>query len=211
MNYQKVNIDKWYRRDAHLFFKDYDDPFFNLTAHLNISARLDYCKSINDSFFLHSIHGALKIVNSIDEFRMRMYKDEVILFDKINGGSTVLNDDKSFSFCYFDFDEDVNLFVEHGKESIEKTKTNKGIDPKTNQLDMIHFSSIPWVQFTSFKHARKYSEEDTIPKIVFGKYFNNNGEWYIPVSVEVHHSMMDGYHMGQFFQGFEEEMSQNPA
>ena len=206
MGYKSVNIESWYRKEAHLFFKDFDDPFFNLTAPIKITSRLNACKNSGESFLLHTIHSALKVINTIEEFRMRIKDNELIIYDTINGGSTILNDDKSFSFSYFDYTSNIGEFLRKGLEQIEKTKLRKGFEPKSNQLDMIHFSPIPWISFTSFKHARNKNLEDTIPKIVFGKYFQNNGDWYMPTSVEVHHSIMDGYHVGLFFEHFEKEM-----
>ena len=204
--FKKVKTNDWYRKDAFHFFREYDDPFFNLTGHVKVTTRYQFCKSQNESFFLHTIHSALKSANSIDEFKMRLRNNELVIFDVIHGGSTILNNDNTFSFCYFDYESNIEEFVGKAKVQIEKTKKVKGMDPKTNELGMIHFSSIPWVRFTSFKHARNKSPEDTIPKIVFGKYYQNNNEWMLPISVEVHHSMMDGFHVGLFFESFEKEM-----
>ena len=61
---------------------------------------------------------------------------------------------------------------------------------------------IPWISFTSFTHARKPAKEDSVPKIVFGKYTKKNDSVKMPVSVEVHHSLMDGIHVGKFFEQF---------
>ena len=62
---------------------------------------------------------------------------------------------------------------------------------------------IPWISFTSFAHARKPGKEDSVPKIVFGKYTQKNDLTKTPVSVEVHHSLMDGIHVGKFFELFQ--------
>ena len=62
---------------------------------------------------------------------------------------------------------------------------------------------ITWISFTSFAHARKPRKEDSVPKIVFGKYTEQNDLIKMPVSVEVHHSLMDGIHVGKFFEFFQ--------
>ncbi len=204
--FKKLKINDWYRKDAFHFFKDYEDPFFNITSTVKVTDRYIHCKANEESFFLHTIHAALISVNTIREFKMRLLQNELVIFDVIHGGSTILNEDHSFSFCYFDYEINLIDFIKKAKQKIDNTRLKKGMNPKTNELGMIHFSSIPWVSFTSFKHARKKSLEDTIPKIVFGKYYYRNQNWHLPVSVEVHHSMMDGYHIGIFFESFEKEM-----
>ncbi|MEZ4772721.1 MAG: CatA-like O-acetyltransferase [Bacteroidia bacterium] len=75
----------------------------------------------------------------------------------------------------------------------------KKLEDREESLDLIHFSIIPWIAFTSFKHARRFRRADTIPKIVLGKVYNENGVMKIPVWLEVHHAIMDGIHVGKYF------------
>ncbi|MBG7630682.1 MAG: chloramphenicol acetyltransferase, partial [Bacteroidetes bacterium] len=39
---------------------------------------------------------------------------------------------------------------------------------------------------------------------VFGGLFNENGSKKIPFSVEVHHALMDGYHVGLLFKNMQQ-------
>ena len=74
---------------------------------------------------------------------------------------------------------------------------------------MIHFSAIPWLNFTSLSHARSYSYPDSCPKISFGKMTTlDNGKKMMPLSVHVHHGLMDGMHVGKFVALFQELMNQ---
>ena len=136
---------------------------------------------------------------------MRKLDGQLVEYDRIHPGSTVLHEDNSFSFCYFEYVDSFDDFEKAGKARIEEQLRNKTIDPKLNALNMIHYSVIPWIAFTSFKHARRFDKADTFPKIVFGKVFEENGKSKIPLSVEVNHSIMDGYHMGLYFDLLQKE------
>ena len=57
-----------------------------------------------------------------------------------------------------------------------------------------------WVSFTSISHARGGGREESVPKIAFGKYREEGGRASMPVSVEVHHALMDGLHVGRYFE-----------
>jgi chloramphenicol O-acetyltransferase type A len=83
------------------------------------------------------------------------------------------------------------------------------LEAQEQRDDLIHYSVIPWIAFTSFTHAKKYNTRDSIPKIVFGKYCDDSGVAKMPVSVEVHHALMDGIHVGEFFEIFQKHL-QNP-
>ncbi len=64
--------------------------------------------------------------------------------------------------------------------------------------DTIHMTVLPWVDFTSMTHARDTKHPDSIPKMALGKLTQNGDRMRMPLSIEVHHGMMDGLHVGQF-------------
>ena len=69
--------------------------------------------------------------------------------------------------------------------------------------DLIYYSIIPWVHFTGFTHARRLGTGDSIPKIVFGKHSQKSGSRLMPVSVEVHHALLDGLDVARFYERFQ--------
>ena len=68
---------------------------------------------------------------------------------------------------------------------------------------MIHFTTLPWLHFTSFSHARNWGREDAVPKIAFGRADADGPRLWLPFSVEVHHALMDGLHLGRYVQDVE--------
>ncbi|MDA7501904.1 CatA-like O-acetyltransferase [Chitinophagales bacterium] len=204
-NYKKIELQTWFRKDAFHFYRSYQDPFFNLTADVEVGALYRDAKKKGQSFFIRCLHLSLQIANEQEAFSRRILKDELVAYDQINGGSAILNDDRSMSFCFFDYDQNVDQFLKLTEKEIVDQQERKGIVERENEINRIHFSVIPWVSFTSFKHAHSGKKDDCIPKIVFGKIRKGeNGSVVMPLSIEAHHSMMDGYEMGLFFERFEE-------
>ncbi len=201
--YQLLDIDEWNRRDTYHFFKDYSDPIFSISTQVDVTALYTYCKQKQLSFFLTNLHCSVYIANQIVEFRIRRLDDKLVVYDQIFPGSAVLHDDKSMSFCYFDYYEDLDNFIKFGKEKLKDDEGNKVFDGKKEALDLIHYSVIPWTSFTSIKHARNGTTADTVPKIVFGKIFEQANRRKMPISIEVNHSIMDGYHVGLYLEQFQ--------
>ena len=199
------NISTWHRKSSFEFFKDFEDPFFNITAQVDVTNLYHKCKAEGSSFFLASLHASNWAANQLEGFKLRLQDDQVVYFDHIDLGSTVLFEDNSFGFCYFKYIDDWNIFSSQSQKRLDDFRAQKSFDPALNQKDLIHYSVIPWVAFTSFKHARKKRKDDSIPKIVFGKRFQQGERHILPVSVEVHHALMDGFDVGQYFQLFEEK------
>ena len=201
--YEKVNLEEWNRSDAYLFYKSYSDPLFNITANVPTTRLYHYCKETKSSFFLNSLFYSLQAANAVPEFRLRLLENDLVVFENICVGSTILRSDNSFCFCYFDYTKDKEVFLKNGEESINLAKNTKNLEPKKGVVDIIFHSVVPWISFTSIKHARNEGKMDSIPKIVFGKYFQQGDEWMLPVSVEANHAMMDGFHVGQYFNNLE--------
>ncbi len=205
--YQVIDLTHWYRKDTYRFFLPYEDPYFNITTNIEVTTRYQQCKEEESPFFLNLLFDMLVVVNQIDAFRLRIVEGELRLYETIHTGSTVLQPDNTFNFCYFDFQEDRATFIATGKERLAQLKSQKPVNAKDYFYNTIHSSVVPWIRFTSVKHARKDSKgTNGIPKITFGKYFEEGDKKMLPVSVAAHHSLMDGYHAGLFFTQLEEQM-----
>jgi chloramphenicol O-acetyltransferase type A len=202
--HREVNIETWSRRTTYEFFKDYEDPFFNFTANVDVTAVYRFCKANRLSFSLTALYCSLIGANDIREFRIRLVDGRLVEFDRIHATQTILNDDETFSFAYFEMKDDVFEFNKAGKAAIEKYKALKTFDVETVRADLIYYSVIPWVSFTSFKHASRLDNTQTIPRIVFGKMFEDRDRMLMPLSVEANHMIMDGLHVGKFFNRFQQ-------
>ncbi|ESU29877.1 chloramphenicol acetyltransferase (CAT-III) [Flavobacterium limnosediminis JC2902] len=148
-------------------------------------------------------------INAIENFRYRIVDNEVIVFDTINASTTILRDDTTFGFSLIDHFEDLHLFNEKALLEIERVRNTDGLLTRdfSGQYNLIHFSSLPWVNFTSISHSRNFSYPDSCPKISFGKMTEENGKKTMPVSVHVHHALMDGYHVGLFVEELQKQMN----
>ena len=198
-NYSELNIATWPRRDTYEFFKDYEDPFFNFSANVDVTALYAFCKQNELSYALTALYYSQLAANQIREFRIRLLDGRLVEFDSIEATQTILNDDETFSFSYFEARSDVFEFDRAGREALEKYKRLKTFDVERDRLDLVYYSVIPWVSFTSFKHASRIDRTQTVPRIVFGKRFVDGDRQKMPVSVEANHTIMDGLHVGKYF------------
>lgn len=204
--FQEVDINTWERKTTYEFFRDYEDPFFNIVANLDVTNLYRFCKTNSLAFSLASLFLSLRTANEIREFRLRMIGDTVVEFDRVEATQTILNDDETFSFCYFPLQEDIFEFDRAGKVAREKYKALKTFDVEADRIDLIYYSAIPWISFTSFKHASRQNNRQTVPRMVFGKIFDDGPLRKMPFSVEVHHALVDGVHVGKFFNLFQEKL-----
>lgn len=201
--YRILDIEKWSRKDHFLFFSKFEEPFFGVTVMVDCTKAYQNAKSNGSSFFLYYLHAALQAANSIEPFRYRIKDGNVLIYEKINASPTINRENGTFGFSYMDYHEDFTDFEQSAKLEIESVKNSTGLNPAGSGENVIHFSSIPWINFTSISHARSFSFPDSCPKISFGKINDRIGVKTMPVSIHVHHALMDGFHVSQFIDEFQ--------
>jgi len=202
---QFINLETWPRRAHFEFFKSFEEPFFGITANVECSKAYHAAKALNTSFFLFYLHSALHAANTIEAFRYRIDEQgRPVVYDQINASPTINRDNGTFGFSYMDYHADFEKFAATAQQEIARVRQTDGLEFALSGENVIHFSSLPWIHFTSLSHARKLSLGDSIPKISFGKMLRENGQMLLPVSVHVHHALVDGLQVGQFLERFQE-------
>lgn len=205
--YKKLDLDNWPRREHFEFFRKFDEPFFGVVADVDVNNAYAAAKEKGVSFYLYYLHKIITTVNTIEEFRYRIAGDEVIIYDRIDISSTVSRDDSTFGFSLIQFADDFTAFEQTAKEETARVRNTKGLFTRKFDVDnLIHFSAVPWINFTSLSHARNFTFPDSCPKISVGKITDNNGRKLMPVSVHVHHGLMDGYHVGLFLDRLQKKL-----
>jgi chloramphenicol O-acetyltransferase type A len=206
---RKLNIEKWERKDHFKFFNSFEEPFFGVTIDIDCTKAYKYCKEKGISFFLFYLHKSLVAANKIEPFRYRINNGKVFIYDKVNASPTINRPNGTFDFAYMEFFPEFSEFEAKAKLEIEKTRNSNGLTPAISGENVIHYSSIPWLRFTSMSHARSFAFKDSCPKISFGMMSKINGVQNMPVSIHVHHALMDGFHVGEFVNEFQKLMNEN--
>ncbi|UUW09987.1 chloramphenicol acetyltransferase [Flavobacterium plurextorum] len=204
-----LDLENWNRKEHFAHFKQMEEPFFGVTVEIDCTKAYQTAKELNVSFFIYYLHKTLVAVNSVENFKYRIADDKIYINDHIDASATIGREDGTFGFSLIEFNPDFNLFKENALAEIERIQNTTGLFTRSFDDDnLIHFSAIPWINFTSISHARSYTFPDSCPKISFGKMITSEtGKRTISMSVHVHHALMDGLHVGQFIDRFEEEIN----
>lgn len=205
-----LDLENWNRKEYFLFFKQFEEPFFGLTVEIDCTKAYAKAKDLKTSFFVYYLHKTLVAVNSIESFRYRIVDGAIYIYDTINVSATIMRGDNTFGFSLIEYSPDFGYFATNAFIEIERIQTTTGLFTRDFPLDnLIHFSAVPWVNFTSLSHSRSYTFPDSCPKISFGKMMvADNGKKTMSMSIHVHHGLMDGFHVGQFVDYFQELMNQ---
>ena len=211
---QELDLSTWPRRSAFEFFRGFAKPHFSVCTRVDVTALKPALAQLGVGSITLACHFiALQLANRIEPFRYRLRQGRVVVLDAVHGSTTVLRADQSFGFAYLQHAPTFAAFAAQGAASLEAARAGAdGFSPRVDDDALIHFTTLPWMHFTGFTHARDGAFEDAIPKIAFGRIdTEGSGEQarrWMPLSLEVHHALMDGLHAGQLVQGFEAAMAE---
>lgn len=186
------------------FFGNMNHPHFNITANVDITHLIPFLKKNNLPLTPSIVYLIARVANEIPEFRWRIRDGKVFEHELVQPSFTVFTEVADvFSFCTVDYEEDAKSFIARAFEKSEKMRTDPSFEDEAGRDDFLFLSAIPWVSFTSFEHAMNDHPSDSVPRMTWGKFFEINGKIQMPLSVQVHHAVVDGRHVGQYFQKIE--------
>ncbi|NHN25689.1 chloramphenicol acetyltransferase [Flavobacterium jejuense] len=195
-----LDIETWNRKEHFEFFSKFEEPFFSITCPIDVTLAYENAKKLQIPFFTYYLHKSILAINKIENFRYRIQEDKVYIYDEIHASATIMRDDKTFGFSFMEYIENVNGFQEMVRGEITRIQNTPGLLTREFPENIIHFSAIPWINFTGLTHARSFSSPDSCPKISFGKLISNNEQKTMSMSITAHHGLVDGYHMGLFIE-----------
>lgn len=100
-----------------------------------------------------------------------------------------------------EFDRDYNVFLKRYNEDVEKYSRSTKIFPKYERpLNCFDISMMPWETFSAFNLNVYDAEKYLLPIFTMGKFFENDGKTLLPLAIQVHHAVCDGYHVGLFLE-----------
>ncbi len=205
-----VDIENWERKNHYNHFKQLDYPHFNICANVDITEFYRFIKEKESPFFVSFLYVATKTANSIKEFRYRIREDRIIEHEIVSPSFTVMSLNEVFSFCTAKFTDKFSDFKINTSKEMEKIKNTISVEDDPGRDDLIYVTSIPWISFTSITHPIQMNPVDSIPRISWGKYFEENGKIKLPISVQTHHALADGIHVGKYFETIQEILN-NPV
>ncbi|MEM1118940.1 MAG: chloramphenicol acetyltransferase [Bacteroidota bacterium] len=207
-----IELSNPHRKKHFDFFKNMDQPHFNICANVEISGFLDFIKRNGYSFTPTMVYFLSKAANEITEFRWRIRGEQILEHPAVHPSFTVYTEVADvFSFCTVDYYDNFFTFLEKTLAEIDKMLTEPSFEDDEHRDDFLFMSSIPWVSFTSFAHAMHYTPADAIPRITWGKVFKEGAKNLMPLSVQAHHAVVDGRHTGKYFELFQAYMNEPSA
>lgn len=203
---KKIDLSTWNRKEIFEFFSAFEEPYFGITAQMDMTKLYEKTKSKQQSVFITYLHACLKAVNNISALKTRIEGKEIMEYQNIHASATIDRKDGTFGFSFIEYDDQYQVFESNANNEIHRIQNSTNLFPSRSGNDCIHFSALPWINFSALSHARAFKATDCVPKISVGKIMNNGTTKTMACSIHLHHGLADGRDAGLFFEYFQKEL-----
>lgn len=203
--YQVIDPKNWERAMHCMVFRNSVEPSFCVTFELDITNFLKRTKEQNLSFTFSMVYAVCKCANEIEAFRYRFLNDDIVLFDRIDTAFTYLNQNTElFKVVNVPMKDSLQEYVALASKTA-KEQTEYFTGPLGN--DVFQCSPMPWITYTHISHTNSGKKDNATPLFDWGKYYEKDGRIIMPISVQAHHSFVDGIHIGKFADSLQDYMN----
>ena len=194
--YEIIDESTWERAMHCMVFRNSIEPAFCVTFEADVTGFRNKIKEAGLSFTLAMVYAVCRCANEVEALRYRFMDGKVVLYERIDTAFTYLNKETGlFKVVNVPFADELSEYVTLAAKTAKEQK-DYFTGPLAN--DVFQCSPMPWVTYTHISHTNSGKQDNATPLIDWGKYYEKNGRILMPVSIQAHHSFVDGIHIGQF-------------
>lgn len=207
IKFNRIDIEKWNRKEYYIHYMNELRCTYSLTVNIDITGLRAAVKKLGKRIYPVQIYMIATVVNQYEEFRMDTDSDgELGYWSEVNPCYTVFNkDSETFSSIWTNYNCVFSLFYDSCIEDIDRYSQSASLRPKLNEpSNSFTISALPWVNFTGF-NINVFNEGRYLPPIfTIGKFIETGTSVLMPLSIQAHHAVCDGVHVGRFVQALQE-------
>lgn len=197
--FTEIDVNSWSRK---YYFEHYYQRVkctYSLTAAVEIGRLLHACKQKSIKLYPVMLYIIARAVNEINELRVDLNAEgQLGVWDFVSPCYTVFHeDDKTFTNIWTTFDADFSVFHHRYLQDMARYSHVKEFIAKPDEPgNTFPISCIPWIDFSAF-NLNIYDDASYLkPIFTIGKYTSRESKISLPLSIQCHHAICDGYHAG---------------
>lgn len=202
-----VDQSKWPRTAQFQWFRQFERPHYSVTTRLDVTRLMQERKPAGVSPFRACLFAIGSGLHAVPELCMRFRGDTVVRHDRVTLSMPIPRPGGGFNFGFVPFVEDFAEFDARATAQIEEARARDTLEPNNSAQDAVaYMSCLPWLDFTSLDNALPHAQ-DCIPRVAWGKIVPEAGGWRMAMSIQVHHALVDGAHLGGYFEAVQEALN----
>ncbi|MFC5407639.1 type A chloramphenicol O-acetyltransferase [Cohnella soli] len=207
MKFIPIDMAVWPRKPYFEHYLNRVRCTYSMTADIDITLLRAELRQRGMKLYPSVIYMIAKVVNRHAEFRTCFDSEGRLgLWDRMSPSFTIFHEeDKTFSSIWTPYEEEFAAFYAGYLHRTSKYENAKQLFPDPDEPpNTFPVSSIPWVNFTGFNLNIYNDGTYSLPIFTMGQYCERDNRIRLPLSVQFHHAVCDGYHAGIMFNELQE-------
>ncbi|MFR1758131.1 MAG: CatA-like O-acetyltransferase [Christensenellaceae bacterium] len=207
MAFHRIAVEHWARKEHYEHFMQ------EVVCSYSMTADLDITRLKGQRLYPAMLWLLTDTVQAIPEFRTAATEEGLGVYDGMTPAYTVFHQQtKTFSCLWTAFSEDYPTFLKAYEADLEAYGTDVHYIAKPGRpANSFDVSVLPWACFTGFHLNIAGDGKYLLPIFTIGRKFERDGRLYLPLAIQVHHAVCDGYHICLFVNTLQEKIERFPA
>ncbi len=201
----EIDMRKDPRRAHFDHFRHAPNPHVGLTVDVDVTDFVGLCRQRGWSFYPAFIRVAAMAANAVPELRRRIRGERVIEYARCDTSHIELLEDGTYCYCTLRHDPERSWeqYMAYAAAQRERARAGASIEEEADVERMYFISTIPWLHYRDFSQPN-YGPDASNPAITWGRYDPDyRGRLMMPLTLLVHHSLVDGLQMAAFYRNVE--------
>lgn len=205
MKYKEIDLDAWDRGELFRFYIENLRNVMSMTVEIDVTPLVAFVKARGLKFYPTMMWVVSKTINSHNEFKYGWNDGKLIRWEYVSPYYADFHmEDESFAKLVTEYSEDLNEFHNRYLADKERYQALRAFDLTEIPKNTFDVSCLPWVKYKSFDIHVFDSGTYLAPVVAWGKYSLENDKIMMPLSMNIHHAVADGFHLCRFFNEVQE-------
>lgn len=208
MNYEIINTETWERGELFRFYIEKLRNVMSMTVDTDVTKLVSFVRAHGLKFYPAMMWAVSKAVNGRAEFRYGWKDGNLVRWDYVSPYYADFHgEDERFVKLVTEYSGDLSEFHARFLADRERYKDLRAFDLKEIPPNTFDVSCLPWVRYSSFDIHVFDEGRYLAPVVTWGRFETENGKTVLPLSVNIHHAVADGWHLSRFFSDVQEIIS----
>ena len=192
MTFTPIDKATWPRREYFDHYVTRNPCTYSMTVRLDVTN----IKKRGLRLYPALLYALATVVNRHQEFRCSIREGVLGFYDRLEPSYAVFHkEDETFSLLWTPYDPDYSAFLAAYEADLARYGDNRGLWGKPGAPEnCFDVSMLPWAGFEGFNLNLQQCYDYLRPIFTLGRFEEREGRYTLPLAVQVHHGVCDGYH-----------------
>lgn len=207
---QPIDLHAWPRREHFAHYRQAVACTYSMTVELDATSFAAVLGQSAWKTYVAQVWALAVVVNRHSEFKMTLADGVPSIWDVVHPAFTVFNPEReTFASVWTAYDPDFAVFHDAAAQLLTEHRQATSFFPQgrppANTFDV---SSLPWASFTGFNLNVRDTWDHLAPIFTLGRYVERGDRTMLPLSVQIHHAVADGFHTSRLISEVQELLAQ---